>query len=154
MELYMGWMFISFIFLMIELFIPGTFVFLFLAIASILSGFFSFILELSAISSLIIFSCCTLCFIMIFHKRYQSYWSRAYRDDMNNSLSRLINSTGTVISIDHDLYKIKIGSHYWSARKKHPTHQIVLNSTVRVVGYHHMILMIDPIEPSSSDSQS
>jgi len=154
MEIYIFWTILSLMLLIMELFIPGTFFFLFLSLAGISTSAACFLLNLSWMLSGVFFSILSIVFLAVFHNQYRSYWSAAESEgeDMNNSLSQLIERSGQVISIKDEVLKIKIGSYYWSAKKQNTDSQIVLNSIVRVVGYDKMTLIVVPIEPPSETS--
>ncbi len=145
MDVYIFWTIVALGFLIAELFIPAAFSFLFTSLAAMITGFFCFYIGLSWLTSGIFFTGLTIFLLALVGNRYRSHWAQPHGDDLNNTLARLVHSSAIVTSIAEDSIKVRIGSYYWSAKKKSKDCEIVLNSTVRVVGYDQMTLLVTPV---------
>lgn len=145
MELYLFWTTIALLFFVLELFLAGTFFFLFLGSAAFITAGLSLAIAVSFEKSAIVFACLTIAFLVFFHARWKSQWALAdQKKDMNNTLERLQGSIGTIYSIHNNSVKIKIGQHYWSAKLADPKKEITPNAKVKVIGYEGMSLLIEP----------
>lgn len=146
MELYLFWTTIALLFFVLELFLAGTFFFLFLGSAAFITAGLSLGVTLSFEKSCVVFAFLTIAFLILFHARRKSQWALAdQKKDMNNTLERLQGSIGMIYSIHNNSVKIKIGQHYWSAKLADTKKEITINTKVKVIGYEGMILLIEPL---------
>lgn len=134
---YWTWLIIGVVFIIIELFVWSVF-FLWLGISAILVGIlFYFVPTLSISSQLLIFAVLSITSIYIAKK----FWKVASNDtQLNNRASRHIGNTYSVVELNDQGAKVRVGDSLWLAQGC----EMTIGQQVKVISVDSTVLIVEP----------
>ncbi len=143
-EGYLFWNLVALTFLVLELFIPASFAFFFLSLAACVTSLLSVLGFFTFSSSFAMFFVISALVLLVFYKKWTSQWGKAQNDLINNkTFEALVGQEATIENIDGPFLIVKIGKHFWRARRTLDAH-LKKGDKVIISGYQEMNLIIKP----------
>ncbi len=153
-EIYTFWISTAFLFFLTELLLPGSFAFLFLGGAALMTALYCVTLSSTWFSSILVFSLSSILLIGLTWRRYESHWKIKKNDNPNQSIKMLLGRSGSVIFKDKSNLRVKIDSHIWSATLDKNSHDVDIGSSIWVVGVDRLTLIVSSHRKNMQSSEN
>ena len=133
----------------LEIVIPGTFLFISLAAAALLTGLLALILGVDAPFQIALFTLLSLAAVWVGRRLYERNPVKSSDPMLNERTARLIGETVTVVAaIEHGEGRVRVADGVWSARGP----DAPVGAQMRVTGTDGNCLQVIPLLAASPDS--